>query len=49
MASLDMNGAQPADAVAQQAARWEKIGRWMMAGYWLALLGILVIGGLAAG
>ncbi len=44
-----MNGSQPADAVAMQAARWEKIGRWMMAGYWLALLAILIVGGLTAG
>ena len=50
MASLDMmSGSQPTDAVAAEAARWEKIGRWLMAGYWLAMLGMMMLGGIAAG
>lgn len=50
MASLDMGGSPSADAAtAAQAERWEKIGRWLMAGYWLAMLAVVTVGGLAAG
>ena len=49
MTSLEMGGSAPADAREAQAARLEGLGRWLMAGYWLALLAVLVIGGMAAG
>jgi len=48
MASLDMGGSPSADATAS-ARRLEKIGRWLMAGYWLAMLAVVTVGGLAGG
>jgi hypothetical protein len=47
MSALDMNGSQNATEI--EAARWEKIGRWLMGAYWLAMLAVVTVGGLAAG
>lgn len=49
MASLDMSGSQPAGAVERQAAQLERLGPWLMAGYWLALLAVFALGAIASG
>jgi hypothetical protein len=44
MTSLDEGGRGAAEG-----AGLEKAGAWLMAAYWLALLAVLAVGGLAAG
>jgi hypothetical protein len=47
MSALDMDGSQNATEI--ETARWEKIGRWLMAGYWLAMLAVVTVAGIATG
>jgi hypothetical protein len=49
MASLDVAGSQSAGKPAAQGAGLEKLGLWLMAAYWLAMLGMFALGGMAAG
>ena len=44
MTALDEGGRRAAEG-----AGLEKAGTWLMAAYWLALLAILAIGGMASG
>lgn len=48
MSSLDAAGSDVGAAQAQ-AAGLERLGRWLIIGYWLALFGVFAIGGIAAG
>ena len=47
MTSLDMSGAgqvQAKEPAAAKGFRIEKMGGWLMAAYWLAMLAILAVG-----
>ncbi len=46
MASLDVT---PSSDVLKAQAQTERWGRWLMAGYWLALLAIMALAGLGSG
>ena len=49
MSSLDISGSQPPPTREAQAPGLEAFGLWLMAAYWLALLAILGLAGMASG
>jgi hypothetical protein len=49
MSSLDMPESQAEAAPSASGVGLEKLGLWLMAAYWLALVGIFAAGGMASG